>query len=214
MQEIIIRDHQQLRLFGCFTLLIAIENLFPPDTIRGHLGLRRLYDYIYRCHDSMGCESCHSTAGSVAGALILYTIGRGLNAQRLESLFNSKAAQALRLGHEDVREPVKWFNKHGNRAAIFFASFYSDCQKSGFYPRWYGEHEIAGFSTANHLRYADLEYSACLFREIGRRGLGDSGFIPRPIFIDHLSCLCAHRAGGSCNLYQAEVLAAELAVIA
>lgn len=119
MQEIIIEIISSYGYLGVF-LLIAIENLFPPipsEVILAFGGFMTTYTAM-----TVWGVILSSTAGSVAGALILYTIGRGLNAQRLESLFNSKAAQALRLRHEDVRRAGKWFNKHGNRA-VFVCRF-------------------------------------------------------------------------------------------
>ena len=63
-----------------------------------------------------------ATIGSVVGAIILYIIGRILNAERLSRLFDNKLGKLLRLKKEDARKAERWFLKHGNKA-VFFCRF-------------------------------------------------------------------------------------------
>lgn len=63
-----------------------------------------------------------ATAGSVSGAIVLYTLGSILNAERLELLFGSKLGRMLHLKIEDVRRAGNWFNRHGYKA-VFLCRF-------------------------------------------------------------------------------------------
>ncbi|NLY52899.1 MAG: DedA family protein [Firmicutes bacterium] len=119
MQQVIIGIISNYGYFGVF-LLIAIENLFPPipsEIILAFGGFMTTYSTM-----TVWGVILFSTAGSVVGALILYTIGRWLNAQRLEILFSSKVARSLRLRQEDVRRAGQWFNRYGSRA-VFLCRF-------------------------------------------------------------------------------------------
>jgi membrane protein DedA with SNARE-associated domain len=63
-----------------------------------------------------------ATMGSVLGAIILYTIGRLLNMERLESLVDGRLGRSLHLKKADVRKAENWFVKYGKKA-IFFCRF-------------------------------------------------------------------------------------------
>ncbi|NLA58743.1 MAG: DedA family protein [Firmicutes bacterium] len=119
MQQVVIDIISNYGYLGVF-LLIAIENIFPPipsEIILAFGGFMTTYSTM-----TVWGVVFSSTAGSVAGALILYTLGRGLNTRRLESLLNSKLATSLRLRQEDVRRAGQWFNRHGSRA-VFLCRF-------------------------------------------------------------------------------------------
>ncbi|HML37904.1 MAG TPA: DedA family protein, partial [Bacillota bacterium] len=51
-----------------------------------------------------------------------YYIGRQLNAERLERLFEGKFGRRLHLKKEDVRRAEGWFSRHGNKT-VFFCRF-------------------------------------------------------------------------------------------
>ena len=63
-----------------------------------------------------------ATIGSVIGAVVLYLIGRILNAERLERLLSGKAGRILRLKPDDVEKAQGWFEKRGGKA-VFFCRF-------------------------------------------------------------------------------------------
>lgn len=119
MQEIIIGILNQFGYLGIF-LLITIENIFPPipsEVILTFGGFMTTYTEM-----NVWGVIWAATGGSVMGAIILYVIGKFLNAERLERLFNSKLGKLLRLKKEDVRKAESWFLKRGNKA-VFFCRF-------------------------------------------------------------------------------------------
>ena len=119
MQEIIIGILNQFGYIGIF-LLITIENIFPPipsEVILTFGGFMTTYTEM-----NVWGVILAATAGSVMGAIILYVIGRVLNAERLERLFDSKLGKLLRLKKEDVKKAEKWFLKRGSKA-VFFCRF-------------------------------------------------------------------------------------------
>lgn len=97
-------------------LLILLENIFPPIpsevvlTIGGFMttttGLS-LFGVI-----------AASTAGSVAGAVILYYIGRILSVERLESIVG-KYGKWLRLTSKDLHKADAWFDRYGMWTVFF-----------------------------------------------------------------------------------------------
>lgn len=119
MQEIILNIINQFGYIGIF-LLITIENISPP--IPSEVILT--FGGFLTTHTSMNAWGVISAAtiGSVAGAIILYIIGRVLHADRLARLFDSKLGKLLHLKKEDVRKAEGWFLKHGNKA-VFFCRF-------------------------------------------------------------------------------------------
>ncbi len=119
MQEIIIEILNQFGYIGVF-LLIMIENIFPPipsEIILTFGGFMTTYTKM-----NVWGVTLAATAGSVMGAIILYVIGRVLNTERLERLFDSKLGKFLQLKKEDVKRAEKWFLKRGNKA-VFFCRF-------------------------------------------------------------------------------------------
>ncbi|HHV93575.1 MAG TPA: DedA family protein [Firmicutes bacterium] len=119
MQEVIVHLVSQYGYLGVF-LLIAIENIFPPipsEIILAFGGFMTTYSSL-----TLTGVVLFSTAGSVAGAVVLYSLGRMLNARRLEILLNSSAARRLRLKQEDIRQAGKWFNRYGSWA-VFLCRF-------------------------------------------------------------------------------------------
>lgn len=119
MQEVILNIINQFGYIGVF-ILIAIENIFPPipsEVILTFGGFLTTYTTM-----NVWGVIAAATMGSVAGAIILYIIGRILNAQRLARLFDSRLGKLLHLKKEDVRKAERWFLKHGNKA-VFFCRF-------------------------------------------------------------------------------------------
>ena len=119
MNDLIISIINQYGYLGVF-LLIIIENFFPPipsEIILTFGGFMTTYTTM-----TVWGVIIFATLGSVLGATGLYTLGRVLNAERLELLFGSKFGRMLHLKVEDIRKADKWFKKHGYRA-VFLCRF-------------------------------------------------------------------------------------------
>ncbi|MCG0275444.1 MAG: DedA family protein [Thermosediminibacteraceae bacterium] len=119
MQEIVIEIINQYGYIG-ICLLIAIENIFPP--IPSEIIL--IFGGFLTTISNMNVWGTivSATIGSVLGAIVLYTLGRKLNTERLERLFGGRIGKMLRLKKEDVKRAQKWFNRHGKKA-VFFCRF-------------------------------------------------------------------------------------------
>ncbi len=92
---------------------IAMENLFPPlpsEVILPMAGLAAS-----RGSFTMVEALAWTTAGSVAGALLLYALGAWLGVARLRSI----AAAVPLLNPEDIDRTVAWFARHGGKAVFF-----------------------------------------------------------------------------------------------
>lgn len=119
MQDLIIDIMNQFGYLGIF-LLILIENLFPPIpsevilTFGGFMTTRTELKVLG--------VILVSTLGSIAGAIVLYMLGRILDVNRLEKLFDSRLGRILRLKKEDVGKAEKWFLNHGNKT-VFLCRF-------------------------------------------------------------------------------------------
>lgn len=109
----------QYGYLGVF-LLIALENIFPPipsEVILTFAGFMTTMTPL-----KVWGVVVAATLGSVAGAIILYSLGRLLHVDRLEALFGGPVGRTLRLKREDVRLAERWFHRHGS-AAVFFCRF-------------------------------------------------------------------------------------------
>lgn len=94
-------------------LAVALENLFPPipseiilplaglAASRGDLGLVEVIVW--------------TTIGSLVGAIVLYSLGRILGAERLRTL--ARKVPLLEVG--DIDRTEAWFTKHGAKAVFF-----------------------------------------------------------------------------------------------
>ena len=100
--------------------LIAVENIFPPIPSEVILTFGGFLTTVSNMN--VWGVILSATVGAVAGALVLYYLGRLLNAERLERLFESKLGRRLHLKKEDVRRAEGWFFKHGNKT-VFFCRF-------------------------------------------------------------------------------------------
>lgn len=119
MQDIIINIMNQFGYLG-IALLIAIENIFPPipsEVILTFGGFMTTISNI-----KIWGVILSATIGSVLGAVVLYSIGRWLNPQRLERWLDGKVGKILHLKKEDVERAEKWFSRHG-KFTVFFCRF-------------------------------------------------------------------------------------------
>lgn len=118
MQEWIINIMNQFGYAG-IALLIAIENVFPPipsELILTFAGFMTTYTTM-----NIWIVVLFSTIGSVAGALILYGIGRLLSPEKLEWIVG-KWGHILGLKKEDVKKAESWFIRRG-ASTVFFCRF-------------------------------------------------------------------------------------------
>ena len=115
MENWILDFLEQFGYLGVF-LLIALENVFPPipsEVILTFGGFMTTYTRL-----SVLGVVVAATAGSVAGAIILYGLGRLLDAERLEMLVD-RWGHILRVKNKDIRQAELWFKKYGHWAVLF-----------------------------------------------------------------------------------------------
>ena len=118
MQNWIIGVMSQYGYFG-IALLITIENIFPPIpselilTFGGFMTTRSDMNIILVC--------LFATIGSVAGACILYGLGRLLTPERLSRLLD-RWGGILHVKRQDLKKAEGWFVHRGSRT-VFFCRF-------------------------------------------------------------------------------------------
>lgn len=116
MQEWIIQIMNQFGYLGIL-LLIAIENVFPPipsEVILTFGGFMTTYTNM-----NIWGVIFVATIGSLLGAIILYSVGRLISADRLASWLNGKIGRMLHFKSEDVYKASEWFNKKGKSTVLF-----------------------------------------------------------------------------------------------
>ncbi len=109
MEHWIIDFLEQFGYLGVF-LLITLENVFPPipsEVILTFGGFMTTYTNL-----TVPGVVVAATAGSVGGAIILYGIGRLLDAERLERLVD-RWGHILRVKPQDIHRADAWFKKYG-----------------------------------------------------------------------------------------------------
>lgn len=116
MREVIFRVMDAWGGMGIFALIL-IENLFPPipsEVILTFGGFMTTYTSM-----TAGGVISAATAGSVAGAAILYGAGRLASPDRLEHFLGGRAGKFLHFQKEDVKDAADWFEKKGKSAVLF-----------------------------------------------------------------------------------------------
>jgi membrane protein DedA with SNARE-associated domain len=97
-------------------LLMLLENLFPPlpseviMPLAGYLSARG--------EASFWAMSAAGTAGSLAGALFWYRVGRAVTHDRL-CAWVGRHGTWLAMTQEDVDGATKWFARHGASSVLF-----------------------------------------------------------------------------------------------
>lgn len=97
-------------------LLIMLENVFPPipsELILGFGGFMTTYTSM-----SKTGVIIFATFGSIAGAIILYGVGRLLDVKRLEKIVN-RYGNILRIKTNDIKKADLWFKKYGTFTVFF-----------------------------------------------------------------------------------------------
>lgn len=110
-----------LNEFGYFGIvfLIFLENIFPPipsEVILTFGGFMTTTSNL-----SIVGVIISSTARSVLGAMVLYSIGLQLDVERLEKIVE-KWGHILRVTKKDVHRADNWFDKYGPWT-VFFCRF-------------------------------------------------------------------------------------------
>ncbi|ALA70556.1 DedA family protein [Geobacillus sp. JS12] len=109
MQAWITNVMEQFGYIGIF-LIIALENIFPPipsEVILPFGGFMTTYTSL-----TVPGVIAAATAGSVAGALVLYGIGRLLSVERLERIVD-RWGRWLRVKPEDIAKANRTFHRYG-----------------------------------------------------------------------------------------------------
>ncbi len=116
MQEFIVKMMDQFGYLG-ISLLIAIENLFPP--IPSEIILTFGGFMTTQTNMTIPGVVLWATVGAVVGALILYAVGRILAPERLEKLLSGKLGKALGFKQGDLLKAADWFNRKGSITVFF-----------------------------------------------------------------------------------------------
>lgn len=119
MQEFIITMVNHYGYWG-IALLIAVENIFPPIPSELILTFGGFMTTLTKM--SVWGVAAAATIGSVAGALVLYGIGRWFNRERLERIISGKIGRTLHLKPGDIGRAGQWFAKRG-KWTVFFCRF-------------------------------------------------------------------------------------------
>ena len=96
--------------------LIFIENVFPP--IPSELIL--VFGGFMTTKSSMSIVSViiAATIGSVAGAAVLYLLGKILKRDRLKAILAGRTGRILHFKPEDVDKADAWFDKYGYKTVF------------------------------------------------------------------------------------------------
>jgi membrane protein DedA with SNARE-associated domain len=105
----------RLGYFGV-ALLTFLENLFPPIPSELVIPLAGFVAAQGDLH--LGMVIVLASAGSLAGAIVWYEVGRRVGEQRLRD-WVGRHGKWLTLSVHDVDRAQHWFRRHG-RAAVFF----------------------------------------------------------------------------------------------
>ncbi len=112
---------QLLRLLSRFGypgmfLLLTIESIFPP--IPSEVVLT--FGGFMTEHTSLTLTGMviAATAGSTAGAMLLYLTGRLIPLERLERILSKRWIQKIGFKAEDLKKTLNWFDKHENTAVL------------------------------------------------------------------------------------------------
>lgn len=115
MQEWMLLFVNSFGYFGIF-LLIFIENVFPPIPSEAVL----LFGGALTITTTMNipCTILAATAGSLAGAIVLYALGRIFQAERLKKFFAGKFGKMLHLNPEYIDKAGQWFQRYQGKAVL------------------------------------------------------------------------------------------------
>ena len=109
MENFMLDIVNQYGYLGIF-FLIFIENVFPPIPSEAVL----LFGGALTVSTALNVPGTilAATAGSLAGAIVLYALGRIFKAERLKKIFAGKIGRVLHLKPEHVDKSIAWFEKY------------------------------------------------------------------------------------------------------
>ena len=116
MQDFMTEIANQFGYVGIF-FMITIENIFPP--IPSEVILTFGGFLTTTTEMTIWGVILSATLGSVAGAMILYTIGHWFSADRMENWLEKGWGRRLRFKQGDVRRAVNWFSLKGTSTVFF-----------------------------------------------------------------------------------------------
>ena len=102
----------QTGYLGIAFLMLA-ENVFPPipsELIMPLAGFTA-------ARSELNIVGVAGTAGSIAGALLWYYVGRWVGCERLERNA-ARHGRWLTIGPEEVDDAMRWFRRHGGKAVL------------------------------------------------------------------------------------------------
>ena len=102
------------------TVLLAVENVFPPipsEVILTFGGFSTTISSL-----TILGVFISSFIGTIIGAIILYFIGTMLNKEKLERIIDGKIGKILRLNKKDIEKAFNKFDKNGKKT-VFICRF-------------------------------------------------------------------------------------------
>lgn len=118
MQDWLINIINQFGYLG-IAFLILLENIFPPIPSELILTFSGFLTTISNMNIWM--SSLSATVGSMAGAILLYVLGRALPQRKIVK-FMIKHQRILRLKESDLKRSSDWMTKRGG-SAVFLCRF-------------------------------------------------------------------------------------------
>ena len=116
MHQVVVEWIGAFGYWGVFAL-IAVENIFPPIPSEVILTFAGFCTATTALHAPGGVAA--ATLGSLAGALVLYGVGRLLQPRRLDALLAGPVGRALHMEKQDVEKAAAWFAQKG-AASVFY----------------------------------------------------------------------------------------------
>ena len=105
----------QYGYFG-IAFLIAIENIFPP--IPSELVLVFTGYLTVTSKLTVWGSILSATFGALAGAMVLYGVGRLLSVKQIEKLVSGRFGKLMHLKPTDIEKAARYFNNHGGKAIL------------------------------------------------------------------------------------------------
>ena len=116
MHQVVVEWIGAFGYWGVFAL-IAVENIFPPIPSEVILTFAGFCTATTALH-APGVVAA-ATLGSLAGALVLYGVGRLLQPRRLDALLAGPVGRTLHMEKQDVEKAAAWFAQKG-AASVFY----------------------------------------------------------------------------------------------
>ena len=151
--------------FGMF-LLIMIENLFPPIPSEAVLS----FGGFLTEHTELNLQGMliAATAGSLAGAVILYWAGRIIPLNRLDHVLSNRLIRKAGFKEGDIKKTLKWFDRHENKA-VLLGRCVPVITKPHLHTGRHDQNALCSISVLHSHRKRNLESASSRSREKGRK---------------------------------------------